>query len=145
MKYVSSSHDPSVRTMCSRNGGSWLNPCCSVLLWSCSSFYTLTYQQIRGLLLDANNAQGLEIKEKVLSLPYIDLQTAHSFTLWPGTEHGGPFSAQRRRNSVPQYTLPGFFYNFWHITDELEKIRQRHWKEGLKISKLANLEKFGKW
>ena len=39
----------------------------------------------------------------------------------------------------------GFFYNFWHITDELEKIRQRHWKEGLKISKLADLEKFGKW
>ena len=38
--------------------------------------------------------------------------------------------------------LPGFFffYNFWHVTDELEKIRQRHWKEGLNISKLANLE-----
>ena len=82
-----------------------------------------------------------------MSLPYIDLQTANSFTLWPGTEHGGPFSAQRRRNSVPQYTLPGFFfffYKFWHVNDELEKIRQRHWKEGLKISKLANLEKFGK-
>ena len=81
-----------------------------------------------------------------MSLPYIDLQTAHSFTLWPGTEHGGPFSAQRRRNSVPH--TPSrvffFFYNFWHVTDELEKIRQRHWKEGLKISELANLEKFGK-
>ena len=28
----------------------------------------------------------------------------------------------------------------WHVTDELEKICQRHWKEGLNISKLANLE-----
>ena len=33
-----------------------------------------------------------------------------------------------------------FFHNFWHVTDELEKICQRHWKEGLNISKLANLE-----
>ena len=28
----------------------------------------------------------------------------------------------------------------WHVTDELEKICQRHWKEGLNISNLANLE-----
>ena len=45
MKYVSSSHDPSVQTMCSRNGGSWINPCCSVLLLSCSSFSTQTNRQ----------------------------------------------------------------------------------------------------
>ena len=45
MKYVSSSHDPSLRTMCSRNGGSRINPCCCCLLLSCSSFSTLTNQQ----------------------------------------------------------------------------------------------------
>ena len=44
MKYVSSSHDTSLRTMCSRNGGSRINPCCCFLLLSCSSFSTLTNQ-----------------------------------------------------------------------------------------------------
>ena len=47
MKYVSSSHDPSLRTICSRNGGSRVDPCCCVLLLSCSSFSTLTNQQSR--------------------------------------------------------------------------------------------------
>ena len=47
MKYVSSSHDPSLRTMCCRKGGSGVNPCCCVLLLSCSSFSTLTNQQSR--------------------------------------------------------------------------------------------------
>ena len=41
---ISSSHDPSLRTMCSRNGGSRVNACCCVLLLSCSSFSTLKNQ-----------------------------------------------------------------------------------------------------
>ena len=44
MKYVSSSHDTSLRTMCSHNGGSRINPCCCFLLLSCSSFSTPTNQ-----------------------------------------------------------------------------------------------------
>ena len=33
MKYVSNSHDPPLRTMRSRNGGSGMNPCFCVLLY----------------------------------------------------------------------------------------------------------------
>jgi len=45
MKYVSSSHDPPLRTMCSHDGGSRINPCCCVLLLSYSLFFTLRNQQ----------------------------------------------------------------------------------------------------
>ena len=79
-----------------------------------------------------------------MSSPYIDLETAHTFT-YMARQNMAILSLRRDVETAFLIHLPGFFfYNFWHVTDELEKIRQRHWKEGLKISKLANLENFGK-
>ena len=102
MKYVSSSHGPTLRTMYSRNGGSQVNPCCCVLLLSCSSFSTLTNQQQRPIVSKPHvtNSHIYESKDNVL-------------TTWP--TGNGPVVF------FPNCPLPisccgsGMMYSWWSI------------------------------
>ena len=73
-------------------------------------------------------------------MPYIDLETTHTFAYM--ARQNMAILSLRRDVETAFLSTPFhvFFLHFWHVTDELEKIRQSHWKEGLIISKLE----FGK-